>query len=242
MSKESHPPGTLCLNILIAIVGIVFSTSCTGSDPKNLTRDRARELIKAHENFSNPYVIRLEGSDKFLVPAESPDGQPPDDRAIELFYQDYPLSGALHHLGLVEAGAIVVKKPEVLDFTGHVTAWEYKIETRLTAKGEEQADKAKNGLPLYRREVTEVTGVTAGQTGRARAEFKWRRVPTPVGEALEVEGATFKSLPVKMQEGIKRSISQVGNALPVSYKRVQSGHAEFQLYDDGWRLDLLQFK
>jgi hypothetical protein len=239
MSKESHPPGTLCL-ILIGIVGIVLSTSCTGSDPKKLTRDRARELLIAHENFSKPYVIRLEGSEKFLVPAESADEPPPDDRAVALFYQDYPLSSALHQLGLVEAGARVVKRPEVLDFTGHVTAWEYKIETRLTAKGEEQADNAKNGLPLYRREVTEVTGVTAGQTGRARADFKWRRVPTPVGVALEVEGATFKSLPVKIQEGIRKSISRFGNALPVSYKGVQSGHAEFQLYDDGWQPDLIQ--
>jgi hypothetical protein len=199
-------------------------------------------LIKAHENFSKPYIIRLEGSEKFLVPAESADEPPPNDRAVELFYEDYPLSGALHHLGLVEAGATVVKRPEVLDFTGHVTAWVYKIETRRTAKGEEQADGVKNGLPLYRREITEVTGVTVGQTGRARAEFKWRRVPTPVGEALEAEGPTFKSLPAKMQEGIRKSISRFGNALPVSYKGVQSGHAEFQLYDDGWRLELVQLK
>jgi hypothetical protein len=242
MSKKSHQSGTLCLNILIAIVSIVLASGCTRSDPKSLTRDHAQGLIKAHENFSKPYVIRLEGSEKFLVPTESVDESPPDNRAVNLFYQDYPLSGALHHLGLVEAVATVVKRPEVLAFTGSVTSWVYKIETRRTAKGEEQADGVKNGLPLYRREIAEVTGVTVGQTGRARAEFKWRRVPTPVGEALEAEGQTFKSLPAKMQEGIRKSISRFGNALPVSYKGVQNGHAEFQLYDDGWRLDLVQLK
>jgi len=42
MSKKPYTPGTLYFNILIAIVGIVLSTGCTGSDPKSLTRDRAQ--------------------------------------------------------------------------------------------------------------------------------------------------------------------------------------------------------
>lgn len=214
--------------------------ACAALNSKEMTRERARRLIAADKSFSQPYVIRLEGAEKYPVPAESADEGPPDARAAEEFYGDYPLTAALRHLGLVEVKATAVKRPQASAYTRYVTAWEYKIESRLTDKGEEWAGGAKDGLPLYRREVTEVTGVTAGQGGRASAEFKWRRVPTRVGEALEAEGPTFKSLPAEIQQKIKTSISKFGNALPVSYKGVQSGQAEFRLYDDGWRLERVQ--
>lgn len=225
--------------ILCAAIALLLS-GCAALDSKDLTRDRARRLIEGHENFSKPYVIRLEGSEKYLVPAESADEAPPDARAAEEFYQDYPLTAALHRLGLVEVKAAAKKRPEVLAYTGDLTMWEYQVETVLTEKGKGLAGGIKDGLPLYVREVTEVTGVTAGHAGRARADFKWKRVPTPVGEALDTEGATFKGLPEKIREGIKKSISRFGNALPVSYKATPSGHAELQLYDDGWRLEHVQ--
>ena len=214
--------------------------ACAALNSKELTRERARRLIAADKSFTQPYSIRLEGSEKYLVPAESAGEEPPDARAAEEFYRDYPLTAALHHLGLVEVKATAVKRPQTSPYVRHVTAWEYKIESRLTDKGREWAEGTKDGLPLYRREVTEVTGVTAGQEGRASAEFKWRRVPTRVGEALEAEGPTFKSLPAEIQQNLKRSISKFGNALPVSYQPVQNGHAELRLFDDGWRLERVQ--
>jgi len=214
--------------------------ACAALNSKEMTRERARRLIAADKSFSQPYVIRLEGSEKFPVPAESADEQPPDARAAEEFYRDYPLTASLRHLGLVEVRATAVKRPEVSPYVRYVTAWEYKIESRLTNKGEEWAEGAKDGLPLYRREVVEVTGVTAGQGGSAVAEFKWKRVPTRVGEALEAEGPTFKGLPAEIQRKLKNTISRFGNALPVSYKGVQGGQAEFRLYDDGWRLERVQ--
>jgi hypothetical protein len=231
---------SLSLYMLLTFGLVALLQGCSALNPKELTRDRARQLIEADKSFSQPYVIRLEGSEKFLVPAESADEEPPDARTAELFYQDYPLTAALHQLGLVEAQATAQKRPEVLAFTGRLTSWEYKVQSRLTAKGTEWAGGRTDGLPLYKREVTEVTGVTAGQSGRAQAEFKWKRVPTPLGEALDIEGATFQSLPAQIQSGIKRSISRFGNALPTSYRHVNSGRAELQLFDDGWRLDTVQ--
>ena len=240
MPKRPHLRSTLCLKVLLITAGVVLSHGCAGSDPKSLTRDRARELIKADKNFSEPYVIKLEGSEKFPVPAESADEERPDTRAIELFYRDYPLSAALHQLGLVEAAATARKRPEVMAFTGKVSPWEYRVETRLTAKGAEWAGGRTDSLPLYGREVTQVTGVTVGQAGSAQAEFRWKRVPTPLGEAMNPEGGTFRSLPAQVQSGIKRSASRFGNALPTSYKNVNNSQAEFRLYDDGWRLEYIR--
>lgn len=231
---------SLYLYMLTAFGLVALLHGCSALNPKELNRDRARKLIEADKSFSQPYVIRLEGSEKFLVPAASADEEPPDARAVALFYQDYPLTAALHQLGVVEAQATAQKRPEVLAFTGRLTSWEYKVQSRLTAKGTEWAGGRTDGLPLYKRESTEVTGVTAGQSGRAQAEFKWKRVPTPLGEALDPEGATFQSLPAQIQNGIKRSISRFGNALPTSYKKLNSGQAEFQLYDDGWRLEYVK--
>jgi hypothetical protein len=230
----------VCALALIVLLSVALLSGCAGSDPKQLTRDRARQLIEGDKSFSQPYVIRLEGSDKFIVPAESADEEPPDARAVELFYQDYPLTAALHQIGVVEAQATAQKRPEVLAFTVQLTSWEYKVQTRLTAKGAEWAGGRTAGLPLYKRDVTEVTGVTVGQSGRAQAEFKWKRVPTPLGEALDPEGATFQSLPAQIQSGIKRSISRFGNALPTSYRHINNGRAELQLFDDGWRLESVQ--
>jgi len=129
----------------------------------------------------------------------------------------------------------MVEKPRALAF-GPMAMWRYKIAARLTSKGKELTNGATDELPLYRKQVIEMTEATAGQSRHAQAEFKWRRVPTPLGEALEVEGVTFQSLPPEIQSGIKGSISRFGNALPKSYKLINNGQAEFRLFDDGWRV------
>lgn len=225
---------------MMAVSLIAFLQGCASLNPKELTHDRAQRLIEGDKSFTNPYVVALEGSEKFPVPAESPDEGPLDERAVELFYHDYPLTAALHQLGLVDAKAVMRERPKVVPLGGGLTNWIYKVESQLTVKGAALAGGRTDGLPLYKREVAEVTGVTVGQTNRAQVEFKWKRVPTPVGEALDPEGATFRSLPTQVQSGIKRSISRFGNALPTNYKKFNSGQAEFQLYDDGWRLEYVQ--
>lgn len=220
--------------LVVACLAMQLS-ACGALNSKEMTRDRARKLIESDKSFTQPYVIRLESAEKYLVSAKSADEEPPDLRAIEEFGEDYPLTAALRLLGLVEVKATAIKRPESAPY-GRVTGWYYRLESRLTEKGEQLAEGAKDGLPLYRREVVEVTGVTAGQSNSAVAEFKWKRVPTRAGEALEAEGPTFKSLPAEIQQNLRRSISKFGNALPVSYKLVQNGRAEFRLYDDGWRV------
>ena len=223
------------LRVLAAACLVAQLPACAAPDSKELTRDRARKLIEADKSFTQPYLIQLESAEKYLVSAQSADEGPPDLRAVEEFGEDYPLTAALRLLGLVEVKATAIGN-ESGGRTGRVIGWYYRIESRLTEKGAEWAEGTKDGLPLYRREVVEVTGVTAGQPNNAVAEFKWRRVPTLVGEALEAEGPTFKSLPAEIQQNLRRSISKFGNALPASYKPVQNGRAEFRLYDDGWRV------
>lgn len=227
------------LRVLTAACLIPQLLACSALDSKELTRDRARKLIEADKSFTQPYLIRLEHAEKYLVSAQSADEEPPDLRAVEEFCSDYPLTAALRLIGLVEVKATALKRPEQMPY-GRVSGWHYRLESRLTEKGEEWSDGTKDGLPLYRREVVEVTGVTAGQPNSAAAEFKWRRVPTRAGEALEVEGPTFRSLPAEIQQNLRRSISKFGNALPMSYKPVQNGRAEFRLYDDGWRVELVK--
>lgn len=231
---------SVILRALTAVGLAMQFLACAALDPKELTRDRARKLIEADKSFSVPYRIKLESAEKYHVSAQSADEEPPDARAVEEFCEDYPLTAALRLLGLVEVRATATKRPESLGYAGRVSLWQYRIESRLTAKGEQLAEGAKDELPLYRREVVEVTGVTAGQPNSAVAEFKWRRVPTPAGEALEAEGATFRSLPADVQRNLRKSISKFGNALPVSYKAVNSGRAEFRRYDDGWRIEFVR--
>jgi len=106
----------------------------------------------------------------------------------------------------------------------------------LTPQGRSQGSKV-NGLdnPLFGieawdfvtasgREVVAVTGIRNEKQGKQIADFTWKWKLTPIGEALAKEGQSYNSV----------QASKDANPL-------EQGEALFTLYDDGWRLEGVQW-
>lgn len=108
----------------------------------------------------------------------------------------------------------------------------------LTAKGRDAAKEWKPSdifirpelapdhcrrVPIARREIIDVTGIVheAGKTS-AEAQFKWRWALTPIGKQIELQNPKSKHL---------RDV-----------KETSTGGAWLRLYDDGWRLEKVEFR
>lgn len=234
----------LSLFALTAVCLTAPLQGCAALNPKELTRSRALALLREHKEFKTPKVLPLRDVEKFNVPALSEDEDPvPYERAVETYFENYPDMGVLRELVLAEAEATLKDRPQMLPATRKLLGWRFSIDARLTAKGREVA-KAAGGtgedvLPLFRKEILEVSGLTKESASRARAEFTWRAVPTSVGEAFDPTSKVFKSLSEKLRQKVSQP-TILGNTLKLEFGEAKKSAAHFQLYDDGWRVDYIQ--
>lgn len=235
----------LIIRRMMAVVAI-FSLlqSCAALNPKELTRPHALDLIRAHKEFKTPKVLPLQDVEKFNVPALSEDEDPvPYERAVETYFNNYPAMGVLRELGLVEAEATLTDKPQMLPRTSRLLDWRFSMDVRLTAKGREAAQAAggagEDAVPLFRKEVSEVSGLTKESESRAQADFTWKAVPTPIGEAFDPTSRAFKGLPAKLQQKVSQP-TILGNSLKLKFGEMRKAVCHFQLYDNGWRVDYIQ--
>jgi hypothetical protein len=84
-----------------------------------------------------------------------------------------------------------------------------------------------------------VSGLTKESESRARADFTWRAVPTPVGEAFDPSGTVFKGLSEKLQQKVSQP-TIFGDSMKLQFGETKNAEGHFQLYDDGWRVDYIQ--
>jgi len=234
----------LNLCVLVAFCLAALLPGCAALNSKQLTRTRALDLLNAHKEFKTPKVLPLRDVGKFNVPAQSEDEEPvPYERAIATFFENYPDMGVLRELGLVEAEATLTDRPQAQPRTGILLGWRFSVDVRLTAKGREvvktSGGTGDGAIPLFKNEILEVSGVTKESENRARAEFKWNPVPTPVGEAFDPTSRTFQSLPEKLRQKVSQPI-MFGNSLKLNFSETRKAVGYFQLYDDGWRVEYIQ--
>lgn len=234
----------ICMAVMLSAVCFVAPLQgCAALNPRELTRPRALSLLRGHDMFKRPAVLPLSVAEKFPVPAEKADEPEPVERALGLFFEDRPVMGVLHHLGLIEATAAAVKRPQRLAYTGYLTMWEFRITPRLTAKGKKTVRAAggegEDSVPAFRREIVEITGIRKEGPNSAEVEFTWKAIPTEAGEAFDPTSDTFKSLPPKLQQKITK-VSILGNSLKTSFGEVRRATARLRLYDNGWRVDYIR--
>lgn len=232
------------LFLLTAVCLTALLQGCTALSSKDLSRSRALDLLRAHREFKTPKVLPLRNVAKFNIPALSEDEDPvPYDRAIATFFENYPDMGVLRELELVEAEATLTDRPQALARTGTLLGWRFSVDVRLTAKGRE-AVKTSGGtgdeaIPLFKKEILEVSGLTKESENRARAEFTWKPIPTSVGEAFDPTSSAFNSLPEKLRQKVSQP-TIFGDSLKLEFGKVRKAVGYFQLYDDGWRIDYIQ--
>ena len=234
----------LRLSALTVICLVALLSGCAALNSKELTRSRALNLLRAHKEFKTPKVLPLRDVGKFNVPALSEDEEPvPYERAITTFFDNYPDMGVLRELGLVEAETTLTDRPQALAATGALLGWRFSVDVRLTGKGKQAVEAAggasEDSVPLLRREVLEVSGVTKLSNTSAQADFTWKSVPTPIGEAFDPTSEAFKGLPEKLQRKIIQPTIH-GDSLKLEFGKTRKAVSNFQLYGDGWRVTYIQ--
>lgn len=236
--------GIFNLWVLVGFCTISLLQGCSALSSKDLSRSRALDVLRAHKEFKTPKALPLRDVKKFNISALSEDEDPvPYERAIATFFENYPDMGVLRELGLVEAEASLTDRPQAQPRTGTLLGWRFSVDVRLTAKGREvvktSGGMGEDAVPLFKNEILEVSGVTKESENRARAEFTWKPVPTPVGEAFDPSSRAFKSLPEKLRQKVSQP-TIFGDSLKLDFGTVRKAVGYFQLYDDGWRVEYIQ--
>ena len=212
--------------------------------PQELTRAGAADLIRNSEDFRAPLTVTLPGKREWPTEARSAD-EPEEEaraRAVDSYAKTNPEVAAFRHLGLIDFRARLVEGPS----PAHAW-WRFELEPVLTEKGEQEAaaagarDKKQKELAVARHELVEVTGVTAPQAGASQAEFTWRQVPTRAGEAFDPNGETYRSFPVWLRQLIAGPPGGFGRSAERGYGVALKGKALLRRYDDGWRVQHIQF-
>jgi hypothetical protein len=215
--------------------------NCSGRS--ELTRAGAAELIRDSEEFRRPVSVTLLGKREWPTEARSTD-EPEEDaraRAIDSYAKTNPEVAAFSHLGLIDFKAKLIEGP-----TPAHAWWRFELEPVLTEKGKQAAADGAGGtrqteVAVARRELVEVTGVTAQKAGTAQVEFTWRQAATFAGEAFDPGSETYRNLPEWLRQKISGPPGGSGRNAERRYGDIRKGKALLQLYDDGWRVQHVQF-
>lgn len=242
-ASQGRAGRSLCRGILRALIWITIliasPAGCSGS--RELTRPRAGDLIEDSGEFRRPASVRLLGKRDLPTRAKSTDE--PEVEARERAFDEYERShvemAVFRHLGLIDFRAALVEGP-----SPEHEWWRFSVEPVLTEKGEREAvaaeGKGRREIIISRRELIEVTGLTTPAGGAARAEFTWKEVPTPAGEAFDPASDAYRRLPEWIRRGLAGPASGLGKGLERNYGVARKGSALLRLYDDGWRVQHIQ--
>ena len=237
----------LAMIAAIATSALGTSVSCAS---KNLDRKQATALIQRAQPFTQPYsMIIRHGSDRRYLDPVSPDETrvQGEARAVENWRTSFPYRAVLMQMGLVDVRAKYVSTRMYGDREDRST---YDLEIRLTPQGEElwrqmglQVDP--DAVPLGRRKLIAVTGISGGDanTSRAAAEFTWQWELTPAGAAMVRDTPEFERLPDEVKNLFESAPSFPPSAkvkTPLSLLGTHQGVANFQKFDDGWRITSIE--
>jgi len=218
-----------------------LAVNCSG--PKELTRTGAADLIRSSEDFHAPITITLPGKREWPTGARSADEPEAEARAraVDSYARTSAELAAFRHLGLIDFNARLIEGPSPTH-----AWWRFELEPVLTEKGDRATANGASGMrqteiAVARRELVEVTGITTQKAGTAQVEFTWKQVTTFAGEAFDPSSETYRSLPEWLRQKISGPPGGFGRSAERRYGDVRKGKALLQLYDDGWRVQLVQF-
>lgn len=234
------------LTLLSALLALAVCATPSCSSSTRLDRSKAADLISRSPQFTQPFtiIVRHEKDSRNLGPIKpSETKEEGQARAVEDYFNASPYRGALREEGLVTATA---RYEHTTMYGGEEGPSLYTLDIKPTEKGEQlwrelsmPVDTAT--LPLAKREIISVTGITGGdeKSRRATAEFTWRWVPTLAGRVLQRGTPEFEHLPDRIKEQFNDrglGVLGIGAQPPLQLSATRQSVAAFQLYDDGWRL------
>lgn len=232
------------LIVLLGSLGLTVTLLClTACNSKEMTRSRAADLIEASEEFKNPVTVTLRPDyrQSLTLAGASSQTTPKEEFALRRFLESHPDLAVLAHLGLVEFKIGRIEYPNSASSPVTVTA-SLTSEGRSTSREWLQSGD-RWAIPIARRELIEMTGLTGGDgdSKTARAEYTWRLKPLGVGMNFDTSSPEYQSLP----ESIRRNLAGIsfadalagaGQVTFFDGSKSQKGVVTLRLYDDGWRI------
>ena len=236
----NNPPNFTSLLLLI-VFGLI-SCACSSKD---LSRSTAQSMIEASPAYKEAANISLADSFHEQMPngldKASPDEsrEQAQQRVLERELQWQPQMAAANKLGLVNLTADFVKEEKA--FIQTPTQWVFKVTARANDKGKAlwkdyKLPETDESLPIARKEIIEITGITKLGENQATADFTYKWIPNELGKMLDPTTEEFKKLPAEMQKGLTGKGSESNQNKSFDWSGERHGKALFQKYDDGWRL------
>ncbi|MDT5061720.1 MAG: hypothetical protein QOH63_2179 [Acidobacteriota bacterium] len=233
------------------LITVLFVVTFSCSASRQLDRKKAADLIQRSSGFTQPYVmvIRHKSDQWYLDPVDpSETRQQGEARAVESYYQSYPYRAVLRELNLINVRATYVSTTMFGSTEGKST---YDLDVSLSPQGEQLwrnlgMEPDSSAIPLGRRKLVAITGITGGDAAkgaRGTAEFTWQWELTTAGASMSKGTPEFERLPdavKQMFESPTSSYPTFKSKVPLSLVGIRQGIANFQLYDDGWRLDNIE--
>ncbi|MET0650749.1 MAG: hypothetical protein ABW208_29420 [Pyrinomonadaceae bacterium] len=235
------PWGVLTTLLTALCVAAVFGLAACGS--KELNRSGAADVLEASDAFKNPASTTLHPQYRQSLALGGAGSQttPKEEFALKRFFESHPDLAVLDHLGLAEFKVANIQYPNSAASPVTVTA-------TLTDQGKSTSDDWQQSgdawtIPVARRELVEVTGLTGGEgeSKTARVEYTWRWKPLGLGTNFDMTSPDYQRLP----ESVRRSpggasfadaLRGVGQVTFFEGGKLQKGSAVLQKYDNGWRV------
>jgi hypothetical protein len=235
------------ISLFLLIVFGLISISCSS---KELSRSTAQSIIEASPAFKEAANISLADPFHERMPngleKASPDEvrEQAQQRVLERELQWQPQMAAANNLGLVSLSADFVKEDKA--FMQIPAEFYFKVVARANSKGKAlwkdyELRETDESLPIARKEITGITGITKLGENQAATDFIYEWIPNELGKTLDPTTEEFKRLPVEMQKDLTGKGSESNQNKSFDWSGERRGKALFQKYDDGWRLDTVQF-
>lgn len=238
-----HRPLRGGLTTFLTALCLAATLSLAACGPKELNHSRATDVIESSEAFKNPVSISLrpEYRQSLTLAGAGSQTAPKEQFALKRFFESHPDLAVLAHLGLVEFKVTNIQYPDSASSPVTVTA-------ALTDEGRSASeDWQQSGggwtIPIARKELVEVTGLTGGEgeSKTARVEYTWRWKQVGLGTNFDTTSPDYQRLPESVRRdpggtSFADALRGVGQVTFFEGGKLQNGAATLQRYDDGWRV------
>lgn len=227
----------------LALFGTALIICLAGCGSGKLTRSSAARIVESSEEFKKPLTITLlpEYRQSLTLIGEGSRDKPKEDFALQRFLESHADLAALNHLGLVDFKVTGIQYPD--SASSPVTVTSALTDSGRSASRQWQQEGGGWTIPIAKRELVEVSGLTGGEgeSKEARAEYTWKWQPTEAGAGFDISSQTYRNLPASVRQNFGGAsfgdmVRGVGQAATFDSSKTQKGTAALRLYDDGWRL------
>ena len=249
-------------NIVIRSIFLFSFIAASCSVLGGFSRGKAAQLIGEDKRYSSPITMTIDIRGR-LANAQGKTWQISTDDTAEAaaaraktdFMSRQPQIIVAEQLGYIK---LYFEEPELSGkeigmpyelYRQNLGVWHFKVRAEITDKGQELWQKMnlepdKDSLPLASKSAPEITGISDQNQTMKKVDFSYRWNPTPLGEAFDSSSSAFAKLPQELQEALKKvQFNNFGGGSNniLDFKTVRQGMANFQKFDDGWRLSNLAF-